>query len=184
MKASEPHMMHEYGKGWQFCVHVSEEAVGLAKMLCDKFRDGYVDVQVDKWSDKRSLQANAYFHVLANKIAAATKSSMDDVKKVLVQQYGTLARGKDGKLAGAILPPNTNPEDFYPYVKWYGKTENGFDQYLFFKQTHTLNKEEMNRLITGTQDEAKNLGIEVLTPQELERMMNAWNRKNATSADE
>ena len=78
MKGSELHMMHEYGKGWNLAIHVSEEAVGLAKMLCDKFKDGFVDVQIEKWSDKRSLQANAYFHVLCNKIADATKSSMDD----------------------------------------------------------------------------------------------------------
>lgn len=184
MKASELHMMHEYGKGWQFCVHVSEEAVGLAKMICDKFRDGYVDIQVEKWSDKRSLQANAYFHVLCNKIAEATKSSMDDVKKLLVSQYGTLERGSDGKYMAVKVPKNTDIEKIYPYFRHIGEDENGLDIYLFFKQTHTLTKDEMNRLITGTQDEAKALGIEVLTPQELERMMNAWNRKNAISADE
>ena len=174
MKASELRMTHEYGKGWMFVVHVAEDAVGLAKMLCDKFKGDFVDIRVEKWSDKRSLQANAYFHVLCNKIAAATKSSMDDVKKLLVSQYGTYARGKDGKYAGAILPPNTDPNDFYPYVKWYGKAENGFDQYLFFKQTHTLTKDEMNRLIQGTVDEAKALNIETLTPDEIALMMNRW----------
>lgn len=174
MKASELRMTHEYGKGWMFVVHVADDAVGLAKMLCDKFKGEFVDIQVEKWSDKRSLQANAYFHVLCNKIAASTKSSMDDVKKMLVQQYGTLARGSDGKLAGAILPPNTNVDDFYPYYKWYETDERGFNKYLFFKQTHTLTKDEMNRLIQGTVDEAKALKIETLTPQEISQMMNRW----------
>lgn len=174
MKASELRMTHEYGKGWMFVAHVAEEAAGIAKMLCDKFKGEYVDIQVEKWNDKRSLQANAYFHVLCNKIAAATKSSMDDVKKMLVQQYGTLARGSDGKLAGAILPPNTNVDDFYPYYKWYETDERGFNKYLFFKQTHTLTKDEMNRLIQGTVDEAKALKIETLTPQEISQMMNRW----------
>lgn len=32
----------------------------------------------------------------------------------------------------------------------------------------------MNRLIQGTVDEASNLGIEVLTPQELAAMMNRY----------
>ena len=107
---------------------------------------------------------------------------MDDAKKMLVTQYGTLARGSDGKLAGAILPPNTNVEDFYPYYKWYGTTEQGFNQYLFFKQTHTLTKDEMNRLIQGTVDEAKALKIETLTPAEIERMVGKW--QGATSATE
>ena len=182
MKASELHMMHEYGKGWQFCAHVSEEAVGLAKMLCDKFRDGYVDIQVEKWSDKRSLQANAYFHVLVNKIAEVTKSSMDDVKKMLVTQYGTLARGSDGKYMAVKVPKNTDISLIYPYFRHIGEDENGLDMYLFFKSTHTLTKDEMNRLIQGTVDEAKALKIETLTPAEIERMVGKW--QGATSADE
>ena len=181
MKASELRLTHEYGKGWQFVVHVSEEAVGLAKMLCDKFRDGYVDVQVEKWSDKRSLQANAYFHVLVNKIAEATKSSMDDVKKLLVSQYGTLARGSDGKYMAVKVPKNTDIEKIYPYFRHIGTDENGLDMYLFFKHTSDLNKDEMNRLISGTVDEAKALNIEVLTPQEIERMIGKW--QGATSAE-
>lgn len=183
MKASELHMMHEYGKGWQFVVHVSEEAVGLAKMLCDKFRDGFVDIQVEKWSDKRSLQANAYFHVLCNKIAEVTKSSMDDVKKLLVSQYGTLARGSDSKYMAVKVPKNTEIEKVYPYVRHIGTDENGLDMYLFFKHTADLNKDEMNRLIQGTVDEAKALQIETLTPAELERMMDRW-KNDATSATE
>ena len=178
MKASELRLTHEYGKGWQFVVHVSEEAVGLAKMICDKFRDGYVDIQVEKWSDKRSLQANAYFHVLCNKIAEATKSSMDDVKKLLVSQYGTLARGSDGKYMAVKVPKNTDIEKIYPYFRHIGEDENGLDMYLFFKHTADLNKDEMNRLIQGTVDEASNLGVEVLTPQELAAMMNRYKEGN------
>lgn len=185
MKGLNPRLSHEYGKGWVFSVEVDAESVPQAKTICDGFPEGYFNIEVTKWSEKRSLQANAYFHVLCNLIAKETKSSMEETKKQLVFQYGTLARGKDGKLAGAILPPNTNPEDFYPYCKWYGKADNGFDMYLFFKRTHELNKEEMSRLITGTQDEAKALGIETMPPAELERMLNRWaSKKDATSAVE
>ena len=181
MKASEIRLTHEYGKGWQFVVHVSEEAVGLAKMLCDKFREGFVDIQVEKWSDKRSLQANAYFHVLCNKIAEATKSSMDDTKKVLVSQYGTLARGSDGKYMAVKVPKNTDIDKIYPYYRHIGTDDNGLDMYLFFKHTADLNKEEMNRLIQGTVDEAKALNIETLTPDEIERMVGKW--QGATDAE-
>ena len=181
MKASELRLTHEYGKGWMFVVHVAEDAVGLAKMLCDKFKGDFVDIQVEKWSDKRSLQANAYFHVLVNKIAEATKSSMDDVKKLLVSQYGTLARGSDGKYMAAKVPKNTDIEKIYPYFRHIGEDENGLDMYLFFKHTSDLNKEEMNRLISGTVDEARALNIETLTPQEIERMVGKW--EGATSAE-
>ena len=180
MKALKIRLNHEYGHGWVLSFDLDPESTGLAKMAYDKLKDSVIDLSMDKWSDKRSLQANAYFHVLCNKIAEATKSSMDDVKKLLVSQYGTLARGSDGKYMAVKVPKNTDIEKIYPYFRHIGTDENGLDMYLFFKHTSDLNKDEMNRLIQGTVDEAKALNIETLTPQEIERMMNRYERDMET----
>jgi len=177
MKALNPRLTHEYGRGWVLCFDVDSESTGLAKLAVDKYKDGYVDLSVDRWSDKRSLQANAYFHVLVNAIAKETKSSEDDVKKMLVLQYGTYARGKDGKCAGVKVSKNTDIDQFYPYYRYIGDDENGLAMYLFYKRTRDLNKEEMSRLIEGTVSEAKALNIETLTPDELARMMNRYGGK-------
>lgn len=174
MKALNPRLTHEYGRGWVLCLDVDSESTGLAKMAVDKFKDGYVELTVDKWSDKRSLQANAYFHVLCADIAKATKSSLDDVKKMLVLRYGTPARGKDTKYAAVKVPRNTDIDQFYPYARHIGQDENGMDMYILFKQTHTLNREEMSHLIDGTVYEAQALNIETLPPDELARMMNRY----------
>ena len=174
MKALNPRLTHEYGRGWVLCFDVDSESTGLAKMAVDKFKGGYVELTLEKWSDKRTLQANAYFHALANKIAAAMNTSLDDVKKLLVHNYGAFARGEDGKCMGAIVPMNTDIEQFYPYVRYIGKTENGLAQYLFYKKTHELTKAEMSHLIDGTVYEAQALNIETLPPDELARMMNRY----------
>ncbi len=174
MKALKIRLNHEDGHGWVLSFDLDPESTGLAKMAYDKLKDAVIELTVDKWSDKRSLQANAYFHVLANEIAKATKSSMDDVKMMLVAQYGTLARGQDGKCMAVKVPKNTDILKIYPYVRHIGEDENGLDMYIFFKRTSDLNKDEMNRLIQGTVDEAKNLGIETMTPDELARMMNRY----------
>ena len=174
MKAMNPRLTHEYGKGWVFSVELDGEAVGQAKTIVDGYPTGYFDIQVEKWSEKRSLQANAYFHVLCADIAKATKSSLDDVKKMLVLRYGTPARGKDTKYAAVKVPRNTDIDQFYPYARHIGQDENGLDMYILFKQTHTLNREEMSHLIDGTVYEAKALNIETLPPDELARMMNRY----------
>ena len=173
MKALNPRLTHEYGKGWVFSAELDSESVAQAKIICDGYPTGYFELTVEKWSEKRSLQANAYFHVLANLIAKETKSSMDDVKKLLVSQYGTIAMGSDGKYAAVKLPKNTDPEQFYPYYKFVRSDPDG-DIYVLFKRTSQLNKDEMNRLIQGTVDEAKALQIETMTPQELETMMSRY----------
>ena len=72
------------------------------------------------------------------------------------------------------VPKNTDILKIYPYVRHIGTDENGLDMYLFFKRTSDLTKDEMNRLISGTIDEAANLGIETMTPDELARMMNKY----------
>lgn len=174
MKAMNPRLTPEYGKGWVFSVELDGEAVGQAKTIVDGYPTGYFDIQVEKWSEKRSLQANAYFHVLCADIAKATKSSLDDVKKMLVLRYGTPARGKDTKYAAVKVPRNTDIEQFYPYARHIGQDENGLDMYILFKQTHTLNREEMSHLIDGTVYEAQALNIETLPPDELARMMNRY----------
>jgi len=130
-------------------------------------------VEISRVEDVRSLSANAYFHVLASKIAAAQNTSLDEVKKHLVLEYGTLKRGTDGKYIGAQIPKGQTIDDIYPYCKWIGATQK-FDQYLFMKQTHTLDKTEMGKLIDGTVNECRELGIETLPPEDLNAIMGRW----------
>ena len=49
--------------------------------------------------------------------------------------------------------------------------------YLVMRGSHTYDTKEMSRLIDGAVYEAKQLGIEVLPPDELERMKATWERK-------
>ena len=174
MKALKIRLNHEYGHGWVLSFDLDPESTGLAKMAYDKLKDAVIDLTIDKWSDKRSLQANAYFHVLANEIAKATKSSMDDVKKLLVLQYGTPARGEDGKYAAVKVPKNTDISKFYPYYRHIGTDEAGLDMYIFFKRTSDLNKDEMSRLIDGTVTKAKSLKSHTLPPHDPVRIIKLY----------
>lgn len=135
--------------------------------------DSDVWVEISKMQDVRSLSANAYFHVLVGKLAAALGNSLDDQKKHLVLRYGALKRDKNGKYIGAQIPKGQNIDDIYPYCKWIGDTSK-FDQYLFMKQTHTLTKDEMGKLIDGTISECKEQGIETLPPDELAVILSKW----------
>lgn len=143
------------------------------------------EVTITAVGQKRSLNANAYFHVLCREISKVTKSSEEEVKELMVVRYGTYARDADGVICGAVVPANTDIHRFYPYCSKYGEAEiNGktYSQWLFLKQTHELDTHEMATLIDGVVSECKELGIETLTPRELEVMKQKWTR-NAISAD-
>ena len=113
---------------------VTLEINGDFREIWDKLHQEQVlDVEIKKHREKRSLSANAYFHVLCNKISAETGESEDAVKRRLVVSYGALARDKDGKPVGLKLPPTVDPSDFYPYVRLYEtRQENGKDYSCYF----------------------------------------------------
>ncbi len=129
------------------------------------------------WTEKRSLNANSYFHVLVDKIAKAMQLGADEVKTKMVLEYGTPAN-ESGEQVIVALPQTADATAYYPYAKWIAdfKAKNGqaYSQYLFYKRTHTLDKEEMARLIDGVVYEATELEIETRTPDELARLIENW----------
>lgn len=153
--------------------HITVTVTSDFTQLFDDLKDCEISVEIKRWREPRSKNANAYFHVLVNKIAEAQRLGNDEVKKMMVLEYGTLATDETGSVLGAMVPENTNIEEFYPYAKWYKSMEvkdREYDCYLFYKQTHTLDSKEMARLIDGTIYVAKGLGIETMTPDQLARL--------------
>lgn len=165
-------------------IRMKVESVSAAKKLLDELKPGkkYV-AAIKEWRQKRSLDANAYFHVLVGEIAKVTNMGFDEVKTSLVTEYGTVERDADGMKVGFKLPASVDVNRIYRYVRCFDtRTEGGvaFNCYIVFKQTHLMDSREMSRLIDGTVLEAKNLGIETLPPAELERMSLKWGEKTGS----
>ena len=127
----------------------------LAKVECD--------IEVRKHRNIRSKNANSYFHVLVNKIAAETGESDEEVKIRLITSYGALARTEDGKLLMFVLPKEADATDYYKYAVLYDQREiNGTvcNMWKVYKDSHKMDTKEMARVIDGAIREAKDLGIE------------------------
>ncbi len=144
----------------------------------DRLHEKEISAEIKVYRKPRSMDANAYFHLLVNKIAAALGSSDEEVKKQLVVKYGTLETDEDGNAYGAMLPASADIDRFYPYTRCYKTVEqNGktYSCYLFYKRTRDMDSKEMSHLIDGTVSEAKSLDIETLPPDELRSMEDLWN---------
>ena len=138
----------------------------------DRLKDTEVNVEIKKHRQRRSLSANAYFHALVNKIAAKQGGSDEQTKAFLVCEYGTLMKDADGIEVGLRLPASVEVSSVYPYAKYLETLEeNGrlFNVYLMYKQTHLMDSKEMSRLIDGTIEAARELGIETDTPERCSR---------------
>lgn len=136
--------------------------------------------EVKEYKEKRSNDANAYFHVLVNKLARYINISDKEMKIRMNLQYGTIAKDENGNSIGVKIPKGTDITQFYDYAKWFGECEeNGikFDKYLFYKQTHTLNTKEMSQLINGVVEECRERGIETKTQSEINSLLESWDKK-------
>ena len=140
-----------------------------------------VDIVAKKHKKKRSLDANAYFHVLVGKIADKIHISKTHCKNILIGRYGQQEFLEDGK--PIVIKSNVSVEkmleqEFLHTVPCGTKLENGIEVvfYKVFRGSHTYDTKEMSILIDGTVQEAKDLGIETIPPAELERMVNKWRR--------
>lgn len=125
-----------------------------------------ISLTVEQLRKRRSLDANAYFHVLCDKIASKLELSLDEVKVNMVLSYGTPKY--------AVTIPNTaNIADIWAYSRFIGE-EGDNSQYMLYKQTHTLTTAEMARLINGTIQEAQQLDIQTITPKEMAELNRKW----------
>ena len=132
--------------------------------------------------ERRSLDSNAYFHVLCDKLRKALRISMAWCKNHLIADYGQIMYLEEG--VPLIYKTNAPPEFIYeqeePHM-WLVKTaeENGKQVYFYrvYRGSHTYNSAEMNLLIAGTVDECKDQGIETATPKELEEMQRLWEQR-------
>lgn len=142
--------------------------------LNSEFLDGReLDLSLKEFKPKRSLNANAYMWALIGKIAEAMRISQDEVYHKVLCDYGTydtdggvtqiLSIRADAKLTGWLYT-HTKP------IKTVDLEGKKFTHYALIKGSSDYNTREMSFLLDGVIYEAKELGIEVMTPEELERL--------------
>lgn len=158
---------------WQITLEIEEEP-----SFYDRLKDKEISVEIKQYREKRSLNANAYFHVLVDKIAGIQGVTHTEVHNHLIAEYGVL----DDQINNIILDDNIpwlRLDTIHLRPTTATRTmDNGklYRVYLVMRGSHTYDTAEMSRLIDGTVEEAKALGIEALTPDELERMKATWNQ--------
>lgn len=144
----------------------------------ERYMDKPLDVEITRHTERRSLNANAYFHVLAGKIADAINTSKAESKNILIGRYGQqeLISGEPVIIKTNLPPDRMMKSEEIHCCPCGTKTEKGkvITFYHVYRGSHTYSTSEMTILIDGTVSEAKELGIETLTPDEIMKMTNSW----------
>lgn len=133
------------------------------------FKPGEYEITAEK--KKRSLNSNSYCWCLIGKIADVLRQSKEEIYFDMLRHYGQ---------GGAISVQDKFTENFkrtYKYHESLGKSElNGktFEHFRFWVGSSEYSQSEMNIFVDGVCQEAKNMGIEILTPAELARLKDEW----------
>lgn len=133
-------------------------------------------ITLTRWRDRRSKDANAYFHVLADKLADAMRMSKPKMKNYLLFHYGQKCRDKDGQLV--IIKTNADEDELISRSDihcWYLKdADDGTPMYVLLEHSRFFDTREMSILIDGVVAECKAMGIDTMTPAEIAEIKERW----------
>lgn len=138
------------------------------RLTYDKLKDKPVDLSVKRWSEHRTLTANAYLWTLITQIGNAIRESKEDVYFDMLKAYGQGA---------AASVQEKDAERFcrsYKYHELIGESVlNGktFKHYRFWVGSSEYNREEFTILLDGVIREAQNLGLETRPKEEIESLL-------------
>ena len=130
-----------------------------------------LNVEIKKYRKKRSLNSNNYAWKLITQIANIIKSSKDEVYLLMLKRYG------QSQMISVL--EEIDVSKFLKYYEEAGESIlNGkkFKHYKVYTGSSEMDTKEMSILIDGIVSEAKELGIETLTPKELSILKDEWKK--------
>lgn len=144
----------------------------------EKLMNKDCDFEIAVHREKRSLDANAYYHVLCGKIANAIGSSMTQVCNKMIADYGQRDYLIDGiGMRDYIDYTKIEKIHLRPTTETYYKDGALMRKYEVMRGSHTYNTKEMSDLIHGVVSEAEELGIPTMTSKEEARLLEMWSNR-------
>lgn len=126
--------------------------------------------EIKEYKEKRSLNANNYAWKLITEIGNKLSKSKEEVYLQMLKDYG------QQEMISVLS--SINPKGFFKYYEKAGTSvlnNKEFTHYRIYKGTSEYDTKEMSIFIDGVVQEAKQLNIDVRTPEEIERLKRLWN---------
>ncbi len=121
--------------------------------------------EIKEQKKKRSLSQNSYAWELITNIGNELRKSKEEVYLQMLKDYG--------QREVVSMLSSINPTGYFKYYEEIGTgmvNDKEFTHYHIFKGSSEYDSKEMSIFIDGIVQEAQQLGIETLTPDEITRM--------------
>ena len=136
----------------------------LANLNFEKGKE--YDITIERHRGMKTSNQNNYYWSLIGQIASVLGASKTEIHNQQLGKYGVLKTDKDNKVLYSLHKASIDfLQDEQLHLKPTGKTEdrNGILYAWFFelKPVHEMNTKEMSDLISGTIQDARDLGINI-----------------------
>lgn len=142
----------------------------------DDLKDKDLDLKLTQHRNRRSLNANSYFHALSDKLADSMGMSKPKMKNLLLFRYGQKSRDKDGNLA--IIKTNADEDELLEREDFHcwpiQNAPDGTPMYVLLDHSRFFDTHQMSILIDGVVEECRKLNISTITQAEIEAMKQKW----------
>jgi hypothetical protein len=149
---------------------------GDGRALYDEYKNKDLNVAFKQYRAKRSLDANSYFWVLCNKLAEKTRLPKDEIYRSAIKNIGgncytspVLLKEKDN----AIKMWESHGLGWVCEDTGSSKLE-GCTNIIFYAGSSFYDTEQMSRLIDNIVQDCKAVGIETMTPEQLQLLKEEW----------
>lgn len=135
----------------------------------DNLKDKTLNIEIKEHKQKRSLNANALLWKLCNEIGNKLRLSKEEIYLSMLKHYG------QSEIISVRADVDVN--GYFKYFEEIGQGKiNGkkFTHYKIFKGSSEYDTQEMSILLDGVVQEAKDLGITVLSASELDLIKREW----------
>lgn len=159
--------------GWLLTIRTNENVGGLF----DELHECDVDVTVKKFRKKRSLDANAYFWVLANRLAEKLRIDANGIYRSYVPDIGG---------SYEVVPVREDKIDAWEKIWCSGhigrmiedmgpcRNIKGYHYIRSYISSSDYDTGQMSQLIELVVADCKEQGIETMTPRELDALVSRW----------
>lgn len=141
-----------------------------AKHLYDELHDTEkLSIKIDKYREKRSLNANNYAWQLLSEIGNVVRASKEEVYLEMLKRYG------QSEIISVLA--HIPIKEYVKYCEEAGEsTLNGklFKHYKVYKGSSEFDTREMSIFLDGVVSEAKEMGIPTETPDQIARLKAMW----------
>jgi hypothetical protein len=138
--------------------------------------DKVYEAKIDKYREKRSLDANAYMWTILRAMAEKLNTTDKEIYREMIRRVGqtVIVPIKNEAIETYTRRWEANGEGWQVDVMGPCRKIEGYSNLRCYYGSSVYDTKEMSILLDEIVSEAKELGIDTITPDELERMKGAW----------